>query len=358
MKKRISVLSVCFFVFLCVHAQDTIYSNVPKSNYLVTYDLFARCDTIEDHTGYFNSYGGDMARACYSKDTIVVYGIAGSMIPDDYFSRYYIDPQNDYYYADTTYTNCREAMRLYQYDSVNHTMTQLGEDLWVHVIDTPVTYYQKMGQPCMVYILLPEYSPDGTMPAFPVYEKYFSQPQVVSGQFFVGYTQQNAAREIYEGRVGFTQHSVCPLMIACADCDDPGLTVVHAHQRPYYQEYGIPEWKITPPHFDRQEWFLYPILTPNPADTVTDTTQTATSMTQVLERTVAVSPNPATDEVTIACGVGLSQVEVYDAVGHRVLTESASGMTYQFNVKGWAKGIYSVVVATPIGTTTKKLLVE
>ena len=359
--KKISIMAISIMAFMSLQAQDTIYGTAPKSNYLTVYkdfpNLYSTCDTINGSVGFGNQTKGDIATGFYSKDPLVVYGIAGAIIPEDYFWDYLIPYEDQQHFVDTTCNTCTEAMRLYQYNSATGDMTKLGEDLWVHVNETPVTYYQKMTQPCYKFF---GHSPDSTLPAFPVYEKYFSQPQVVSELFFVGYTQQNTAPEIYDDELRLPHKSVAPVIFTSWNCNAPYPTTVHAFQRPFYQEYGIPEWRVTPETPFQQTWFLFTILTPNPHDTTHHAGDSTlfTGMERMLERVVAVSPNPATEEVTVACSVGLMQVEVYNPLGRRIMTENVSGMTCRFNVKGWAKGVYTVVVATPIGMTTKKLLVK
>ena len=332
-------------------AQDTVYSNGPDTTkYLAMLHWWWDTNRISGYeTTEINGFGGDMARAWYTEDTLVIYGIAGSLVTDkvlwpDRYSEFVEDTSSD---------KCREAMRLYAYDSVNQDLIQLGEDLWVQVGVTPVNYYQKMGQLVGrddLYGGNPRY-----IPAFPVYERYFNEPQVVVGRFFVGYTQNTGLHSEPYGSSPYSllHFVVTPMTFAYS----PGFMVIDATQFPDNNNNFF--WHITPVHFDMLDHFLFPILTPNP-DTASssDGDTLAVESSRMIERSVAVSPNPATGQVRVVSSVGLNQVEAFDAAGHPLLSEKASGMTFRFNVKSWPRGTYLLRIATPMGPVTKKLIVQ
>ena len=73
---------------------------------------------------------------------------------------------------------------------------------------------------------------------------------------------------------------------------------------------------------------------------------------------VRLQPNPASGSVVVMSSYGIERVEVYDARGRRVYEQAASGTTTGFDVSGWAKGAYAVVVYTLAGIATKRLVVE
>ena len=102
------------------------------------------------------------------------------------------------------------------------------------------------------------------------------------------------------------------------------------------------------------DWFLFPILTPNPDDT----SHAAVEQADPASRLVAVAPNPANGQVKVACGAGMTLVEVFDNAGRKVHEQKAAGMVVHFDVTGWPKGLYAVVVHSAVGSITKKLLVE
>ena len=77
-----------------------------------------------------------------------------------------------------------------------------------------------------------------------------------------------------------------------------------------------------------------------------------------LEGLVRLTPNPATDEVTIASAYRLTGVEVYAMDGRLRYQAPAQGLTCRFAVQGWTRGTYLVLVQTAAGTSTKKLVVN
>jgi hypothetical protein len=79
-----------------------------------------------------------------------------------------------------------------------------------------------------------------------------------------------------------------------------------------------------------------------------------------LSRFVRLMPNPASGSVVVASSYGIEGVEVYDVRGERVLELSGTGRgtAADFDVSKWAKGTYVVLVRTPAGTTTKRLVVN
>ena len=76
------------------------------------------------------------------------------------------------------------------------------------------------------------------------------------------------------------------------------------------------------------------------------------------ERYVAVQPNPATDKATVLSSVGLTQVEVFDMAGNRVLRQEVSGLSAKVDVAALPRGTYIVRIHTPMGTTSRKLLLQ
>jgi outer membrane biogenesis lipoprotein LolB len=76
------------------------------------------------------------------------------------------------------------------------------------------------------------------------------------------------------------------------------------------------------------------------------------------EHMVSVSPNPAKEEVWVASEAGLQRIEAYTGDGRCILSQEANGLQAVLDVRGWASGTYLLRVTTPMGTTTKKLLVR
>ncbi len=73
------------------------------------------------------------------------------------------------------------------------------------------------------------------------------------------------------------------------------------------------------------------------------------------------SPNPARDEVTIGVPEGPSTIEIYDVLGNRVFREAAQGsLTWDGRSGGApvANGAYIVRISTPLGTSSKRLMLQ
>ena len=344
-----------------MQAQDTIFSRGPKDNYLVTYDWWWKANTIWDYGhSMLSCCKADMARYFYTKDTLRVYGIAAAMISSDYFSRAIgTYPESVYMPLDTTH-DLTESLRLYEYDATHNTLHQIGEDLPVNIQNTPISYYQHMTQSME--------NDTFDLPAFPVYERYFEHPQVVVDSFYAGVTMRNTGEVMTsEGPVGETW-TVYPVHLGSSITRIP--IVREAWQQWDHDDSLVWVFVNT---IGADDWFLFPILTPNPDDitghggggidtTGVDTTRRGDTQGverhDMMERMVAVTPNPAKTQVKVACGMGLTLVEVFDASGKQVLSEKASGMVHRLDVAGWPQGVYAVVVHTPLGKVTKKLLVE
>ena len=75
---------------------------------------------------------------------------------------------------------------------------------------------------------------------------------------------------------------------------------------------------------------------------------------------IRLMPNPSSGNVVVESDCGIERVEVYDAKGERVaeLTGTGRGTTADFDVSAWAKGSYVVLVHTPTGTASKRLVVN
>ena len=78
----------------------------------------------------------------------------------------------------------------------------------------------------------------------------------------------------------------------------------------------------------------------------------------MLWKSTVVLPNPARGEARVVSGVGLTQVEAYDAAGSRMGTWQASGNETRLDVSAWPEGTYLLRLTTPLGQVTKKLIVR
>lgn len=78
----------------------------------------------------------------------------------------------------------------------------------------------------------------------------------------------------------------------------------------------------------------------------------------LLYRYTSVQPNPATDKVRVTSSFGLTRIEAYDLRGRLLFETPASGLKADLDVSSWPRGTYLLRITTPLGTVTKKLLVQ
>lgn len=76
---------------------------------------------------------------------------------------------------------------------------------------------------------------------------------------------------------------------------------------------------------------------------------------ELTDSTFSVSPNPATDIVTITSNETLNSVELFDVNGRTVLVSKGAN---QINISDLSSGIYMMKISTNNGSTTKKIIVE
>ena len=69
-------------------------------------------------------------------------------------------------------------------------------------------------------------------------------------------------------------------------------------------------------------------------------------------------PNPATEYVTLFSDYFINGIDIYRSGGSKHTSVTPLSHTASFTVKNWPKGLYIVVVHTPLGDITKKLVVE
>ena len=68
-------------------------------------------------------------------------------------------------------------------------------------------------------------------------------------------------------------------------------------------------------------------------------------------------PNPATERVKVVASCGMERVTAYDAAGVKVHEQPATGLCATLNVQGWLAGTYILHIQTPLGISTKRLVV-
>ena len=363
MKKTI-LLFFAITLTLSVCAQDTIHTTTPPENYYYSsWNKYKLGDTLGcTPVGYYdNMYKGLIFYT--PLDTLKIYGIAiGAVL--EYSTPCYdfaYDSTGDhlvavgdpygYYDGNGTWHLIGDSALDESYmDFVimqtypNGTVVEASDSLRLHMMyDTPA-YYVDM-----------EFTDIAaawgfTCDVLPVYEVYFDSVVTVLGKFYMGGYNHSAKECIHHERMypEITMRG----WIKYGDHDAPGHAV-------HWSLFGSDYWEEYLDAGKVWEWF-FPILTPNPDSTFydqDDSTQTSVQRA-VWERYVGVQPNPATDKVTVLSSVGLEQVEVFDMAGNRVLLQEASGLSAKLNIDTLPHGTYIVRIHTPLGTTSRKLVVQ
>ena len=289
------------------------------------------------------------------KDPIKIYGVAAVMmtpldmvyIPDTLSAELAQEWWDLHYseYHDTSLTESYEYLGVYLAQPDSSLAVQ--REVMVHrLYDTP-SYYVSTGQSAY-------YNPDFT---FPVYEKYFDSSIAVQDTFYIGTTMHSADQYVVHNHVGF-------LVLAYSNpSSSSDLYEYHVYKRciPTDSSWVWPDrapWRME----NKRVYMMFPILTPDPnapddpGDTPGDTT--GVSQADMVSLYVTVQPNPATEEAQVLSSFGLQRIEAYTGDGRCILSQKASGLQAVLDVRGWASGTYLLRVTTPMGTTTKKLLVR
>ena len=351
MKKTVLLIAMAIVAF-SASAQDTLNVRGPMPSYfdwgfpqllpgdVVSLRLVSRPD--------FEGRWADVAISMEAgQDSLIVYGIAASLItPRD---NGWAEPLNEV--ADTSYTYVMDNLRLYRSTGQN-TAEQIGEDLLVHLGTTPVSFYMNTE--------FQTRTPDVfAWPILPVYERYFSEPQKVSGMFYVGISNPQVTYTDYEI---LEHYHVYIAAFQSAKC----TTAFHYYSRYIGEDNSIyhkPNWysfeigdMSTGGIYSGIYPYIFPILRPDPENTSDDTL--AVEGAEMLQRLTGVLPNPAAEKVRVVSSFGMSMVEVFDLNGTAVLKRRTDGLYTDIDVSHWPAGTYLVRIHTPQGIATKKLVVS
>lgn len=90
---------------------------------------------------------------------------------------------------------------------------------------------------------------------------------------------------------------------------------------------------------------------------ICDTGGTTAIETPLLEQLTYLMPNPANHEVQVLSSYGMTRVEAYTPQGKRMTDMKVKGLGTTLDVSNWPAGMYIVVIHTPAGNATKKLIV-
>ena len=88
-----------------------------------------------------------------------------------------------------------------------------------------------------------------------------------------------------------------------------------------------------------------------------DTGGAAAIEVPMVEQLTYLMPNPAANKVQVMSSYGMTRVEAYSLQGAKMVDVSVRGLGTTLDVNDWPEGMYIVVVHTPAGNVTKKLVV-
>ena len=339
MKKYVFFVTFVALVAGNLSAQDIVNRFSPSSNYFS--ESWPDSSNMV-FTGSMTTMGGDIAaKGFYTTDTLLIYGLASvfiSPLHDNVQGRF------DMGMYDTAALRQTE-LRLYRYDPQTiDTMIQEGESLAVREDETPVSYFYDPGVPKGIG------QTDMCQP-MPVYEQYFSTPQMMRGSFYGAYLQP--VKKDGEAKIPLPLFSV-GFGYSDGYTHELGQSVA-VHRILSDEDGGHSFWSFsTVPYL----WYTFPILTPDPDTTGTGGDTLAVTQADMVGRYVSVQPNPAVDEARVLSSFGLERIEAYNAEGRLVFKQEATGLEATLDVKGWPRGTYLLRIQTPMGVVTKKLLVQ
>lgn len=345
MKKILTIVFLLASV-VAMQAQDTIHTRSLKRNYLAQQwwiDTF-ECTYAYPSHNYYCRNCEKIIKHFYSKDSIMVYGLAVSLHYRQIDEENILDP--------TDTLNSFEYFSFYELDSDSMDFHSVSDSLIFDRFRTPIEYYVDFG-------LRHPVASRGPLDPYPFSEVYFDEAYKVQDTFLIGFTHRSLREEeinytdsvtgawIWFARYPFETSSFVLQTYPPGDDWRETITITGGH---ISQDTGT-KWATIR---YAQPFMIYPILTPRPYQ---DTT-TGVDNIQTVERFVALQPNPASERVQVVSNVGLNHVEVYNTAGVKVMDLPASGLSLTLNIDALPEDTYLVRVATPVGNVTKKLVVS
>ncbi len=324
-----------------VMAQDTIATDTLKSSYFHN-RWFDQDTLLLSQNGYVSFHFSELAFAYHTDDTMKVYGVAiSSSLDTNIYGNTWLD---------TTLDKVYRTVRLYVPEG--DSLRMLAERQ-LYIKDAEVAYYMAMNKRDL-------FMPDSTLKPFPVYELFFDSPVAVKDTFYIGFNYETNCKYLDPtlGRVFNYKYTMTINGFLQSGRKD---TVTRAQRRTEESpNYDQGTWKIMTRIAPQTIVFLYAITEPDDGTgggSGSDTTLTITA-SDAAARYVSVQPNPAVDEARVLSSLGLERIEAYNAGGQKVYEGKAEGLEATLDVKGWPRGTYLLRITTPMGTVTKKLLVE
>ena len=343
MKKLTLVMAFVAAFGVTVMAQDTIATDTLKSSYF--HNRWVDQDTLMlSQTAMLSGQFSEVAYAYHTDDTMKVYGVAISSSLDSNFNNTWLD---------TTLDKVYRTVRLYVPEG--DSLRMLAERQF-YIKDAEVAYYMAMNKRDL-------FMPDSTLKPFPVYELFFDSPVAVKDTFYIGFNFETNCRyhdptlgRVFNYKYTMTLNGLLPAWVA-GRRDTVTIAQRRTEESPNYDQ-GT--WLIRTRIAPQTIVFLYAITEPDDGTgggSGSDTTLTITA-SDAAARYVSVQPNPAVDEARVLSSLGLERIEAYNAGGQKVYEGKAEGLEATLDVKGWPRGTYLLRITTPMGTVTKKLLVE
>ncbi len=344
MKKLTLVMAFVAAFGVTVMAQDTIATDTLKSSYFHN-RWFDQDTLLLSQNGYVSFHFSELAFAYHTDDTMKVYGVAiSSSLDTNIYGNTWLD---------TTLDKVYRTVRLYVPEG--DSLRMLAERQF-YIKDAEVAYYMAMNKRDL-------FMPDSTLKPFPVYELFFDSPVAVKDTFYIGFNFETNCRyhdptlgRVFNYKYTMTLNGLLPAWVA-GRRDTVTIAQRRTEESPNYDQ-GT--WLIRTRIAPQTIVFLYAITEPDDGTgggSGSDTTLTITA-SDAAARYVSVQPNPAVDEARVLSSLGLERIEAYNAGGQKVYEGKAEGLEATLDVKGWPRGSYLLRITTPMGTVTKKLLVE
>jgi hypothetical protein len=359
MKKHLILISLLAMLVGSAAAQDTLTSLYPKSGYFYN-SWFNDTGYYQENLCLMPENGYVYAINFYNKDTLPVYGIGASLSTYEEFE--FTD--GIYTLLDTSWKEVYEYLGLYRW--VGDSLQTASDSLYVHLKETPVSYYFKWDRPL--------WNGYGN-PVISFYERYFDEPVVMTDTFLTGITMRTSwvvTHGEFDSDTSYVRHVVIRGFMSQDFQNDPiilkGWTKYRQNGVDRYQILSNDDADLPDCMIILYYPLIFPILTPPDSTgtgdidtTIIDTTKVDSvgiGDVQLVGRYVSLQPNPASERVKVTSSFGLQGIEIYNAAGARVREERASGYTATLDLGTLAEGAYLVRVHTPAGSTTKKLVVQ
>ena len=91
---------------------------------------------------------------------------------------------------------------------------------------------------------------------------------------------------------------------------------------------------------------------------ICDTSTNTEGIVSAMDALTYIVPNPANDMVQVISSFSMNRVEVFDLNGKTMIDLTANGISTSFSVKNWPSGMYIIIIHTPAGNISKKLIVK